>query len=174
MMLTKYTKTFKIEAVKKVMSRNPGTSINAIARSLGVKITTLHGWVNRMDSKALKEEHPTSGVLVQKNPYSWSESERFEAILETARLSQEEISEYCRKKGIFPHHIEQWKAEFIKPKSHSNENAQIKELKKEVGRLNYELNRKEKALAEAAALLVLKKKAQQWWQNNSEAGYFPN
>lgn len=171
-MLTKYTKTFKIEAVKKAMSRSPGTSISAVARLLGVKDTTLYGWVKRMDSKALREDPPTSGGSVQKNPYSWSDSEKFEAILETARLPQEEVSEYCRKKGIFPHHIDQWKAEFIKPRPQFDGNAQIKELKKEVGRLNSELNRKEKALAEAAALLVLKKKAQEWWEDN-EGGYFP-
>lgn len=167
-MLKKYTKRFKIEAVKKVASRNTDTSINAIARSLDVKISTLHGWIKAMDNKVLKEASPTSGGAFEKTPYQWSSAERLEAILETAQLSQERVNEYCRKRGIFPHHIDQWKAEFIKPKTRSDNTAQIKKLKKEVNRLNSELTRKEKALAEAAALLMLKKKAQELWGDSKD------
>lgn len=169
---TTYTKTFKIEAVKKAMSRGPGISICAIARSLGLKITTLHGWIKAMDSKILREDSPTSGGVGEKIPYNWSAPERLQAIVDTGQLSVEEVSEYCRKKGIFPHHIEQWKADFIKPKTNPDNDNHLKALKKEVNRLNSELNRKEKALAEAAALLILKKKAQALW-GDSEGGYFP-
>ncbi|NGX43966.1 MAG: hypothetical protein K1060chlam3_00124 [Candidatus Anoxychlamydiales bacterium] len=38
-MQTKHSKSFKIEAVKKVLLRDRKTSINATARSLGVKIS---------------------------------------------------------------------------------------------------------------------------------------
>lgn len=157
-MQTKYTKTFKIEAVKKVMSRGPEISICAIARSLDVKISTLHGWIKNMNDRVLREDTPTSGGFAEKIPYNWSASERLQAVVDTGQLSPEAISEYCRKKGIFPHHIEQWKLDFIKPNTHLDHGQHLKELKKEVNRLNNELNRKEKALAEAAALLILKKK----------------
>ena len=171
-MQTKYTNTFKIEIVKKVMLRSNDTSISAIARSFGLKINTLYGWVKAMGNKVLREDPPTSGGSVEKKPYHWSSAERLEAIVDTGRLSSEGIGEYCRKKGIFPHHIEQWKAEFLKPKTNLDNEKHLKNLRQEVHRLNNELNRKEKALAEAAALLILKKKAQALW-GDSEDVYLP-
>lgn len=166
-MKTKYSKAFKIEAVRKVMSRSSDTSISAVARYLDLKVKTLHGWVKAMENKELRDT-PTSGGSGEKNPYNWSAAERLQSIIDTAQLSPEAISEYCRKKGIFPHHIEQWKSEFIKPKANQENDTNLRELKKEVKRLNSELNRKEKALAEAAALLMLKKKAQELWGNNED------
>ena len=50
-MQTKYSKRFKIEAVKKVLLREPGTSISSAARSLDIKISTLHGWIKSMENK---------------------------------------------------------------------------------------------------------------------------
>lgn len=57
-------------------------------------------------------------------------------VLETANLTEIEFSEYCREKGIYLEQVKEWKEKVEK-----------------------ELVRKEKALAEAAALLVLRKKA---------------
>jgi transposase-like protein len=159
---TRYSKTFKIEAVKKVLSRTSETSISAIAKSLGVANTTLHGWIKAMENKDLRDTSTCGG---EKSPHEWSAIERLQAIIDTGQMTPDAISEYCRKKGIFPHHIEQWKADFVKPKQ-VKDSEDLKSLKKEINKLTHELNRKEKALAEAAALLVLKKKAQEFWGNN--------
>lgn len=169
-MQTRYSTAFKIEAVRKVLSRRHGTPIIAIARSLGLKNTTLHTWVTAMENKDLRES-PTSGGAGEKTPYNWSSKERFEAILESSYLSKEDLAEYCRKKGIFPHHLETWKKEFIessdKERRREN-NSETKKLKHENKKLEVELQRKDKALAEAAALLILKKKAQDYWGINEE------
>jgi len=163
-MLTKYSKEFKMEAVKKVLTRKKDTSISSMARSLGIKISTIHGWIKAMETKYLIEEGPTSGGLIKKSPLQWSVKERFDSIIEASKLSQEELSEYCRKKGIFPHHLENWKSQFIESfgKGRSDD-SETKKLKNELKNLSFELRRKEKALAEAAALLVLKKKATDLW-----------
>jgi transposase len=169
-MLTKYSKQFKIEAVKKVLLRGQDRSISSIACSLGIKISTLYGWIKVMKNKDLTEDTPTSGGTIQKSPYHWSVKERFDSILESSKLSQEELSEYCRKKGIFPHHLEKWKVEFVESfgKGQSND-SETKKLKNEIKNLSFELKRKEKALAEAAALLVLKKKASDLWELAEDA-----
>lgn len=49
-----------------------------------------------------------------------------------------------------------------------NERAQSKEDKKRIRQLEKDLQRKEKALAEAAALLILRKKAQAIWGDKEE------
>ena len=56
--VTKYSKQFKIEAVKKVLSRRYGASITSVAGSLDVKISTLHGWIKAMKRKELIEDAP--------------------------------------------------------------------------------------------------------------------
>ena len=59
-MQTTYSKSFKIEAVKKVLSRAYGTPVNEIAKSLGIANTTLHGLLKAMKNKHLQDT-PTSG-----------------------------------------------------------------------------------------------------------------
>lgn len=164
-MQTIYSKTFKIEAVKKVLSRTPGTPVTAIARSLGVSNSTLHGWIEAMKNKELRES-PASGGLSEKILCRWTAEEKFKAIIDTSTMSSEQRSEYCREQGIFPHHLEKWKADFIDSANRKAPKADhaTKQLKNEIKNLNVELRRKEKALAEAAALLILKKKAEILWK----------
>lgn len=133
-------------------------------------VSTLHGWVKAMKNRELKES-PRAGGFDEKKTCQWTPQERFEVILGSVDLSQEELSEYCRKKGIFPHHLETWKKEFIENSSmdkSSIKNSETRILKEENKRLSRELDRKNKALAEAAALLVLKKKAQDYWDSKEE------
>lgn len=169
-MQTTYTKTFKIEAVKKVLSRASNTPLVDIARSLDIPKSTLYGWVQAMKNKDLKEPL-TSGGFFEKKSCQWTPQERFDAIMEAVELSQEKLSEYCREKGIFPHHLEIWKKDFIEgtiSKKSPEKNSENKALKEEVKKLSKELRRKEKALAEAAALLMLKKKAEDYWGSKEE------
>jgi transposase-like protein len=50
-MQIRYTKKFKIEAVRKVLLRKKGTPKTLIARLLGVNNPTLHGWVKSVKTK---------------------------------------------------------------------------------------------------------------------------
>ena len=97
---------------------------------------------------------------------TWSAERKFQAVLETAPLSEAEKNEYCRKHGIYQEQLEGWKKACISGCRKSPDQAFIKktkqkeqELQRKAKALEKELTRKEKALAEAAALLVLKKKS---------------
>jgi len=83
-------------------------------------------------------------------------------LLESHGLDEQALNALCREKGVFRHHLKQWQAAFIAGGSGVNR-AELRELKDTNKTLKRELNRKEKALAEAAALLVLKKKYQALW-----------
>lgn len=169
-MKTKYSNTFKIEAVKKVLLRSGGTSKNEIASSLGIANSTLHGWVKAVENKDLSES-PSGGGFDEKKPCQWTSREKLEIIISTTNLSHEQLSEYCRKKGIFPHHLKAWKQDFIDGSTTQNLSKQKKEtkaLKEENKRLTKELRRKDRALAETAALLVLKKKVEDYWGLDEE------
>jgi hypothetical protein len=92
-----------------------------------------------------------------------SKEDKLSIIIETASLSEVELGEYCRRKGLYPEQIAGWKKTFIQSESTTTSKAdreQLRRQSKTIKALQSELNRKEKALAEAAALLVLEKKLQ--------------
>ena len=107
-----------------------------------------------------------------KNPDQWTPENQLAVIIETAALNEAEMAEYCRKKGLFAEQIQQWKAAFIsgvsaKPVASSEQRKALtveqKKDKQTIKKLEHELRRKDKALAETAALLVLTKKAREIW-----------
>ena len=107
----------------------------------------------------------------EKRPQDWSLEERLNMVIACGSLDDEAISELCRKKGIYPHHVNQWKSDFASGKTSNTEvkkQTDSKILKNENKALKKELNRKEKALAETAALLVLQKKVNEIWGSDDE------
>jgi hypothetical protein len=170
-METNYTRIFKREAVKKFHMRSKGQTLANIADSLKIPRSTLHGWIKKMDQGDLNSSSPSGGGGNEKSPYQWSFEERLNVLIGSNSLSGEDLGAYCREKGIFPHHLEAWKKEFIgleKVGSCKDNRGEVKQLKGEIKGLQVELRRKEKALAEAAALLVLKKKVQKLWEEDEE------
>lgn len=94
-------------------------------------------------------------------------------VIETATLSEIEQVEYCRLKGLYPQQIKFWKAACLTGQQNAwvqqqVERDQAKADKQRIRQLERELDRKEKALAEAAALLVLRKKLNAYWGDDSE------
>ena len=105
--------------------------------------------------------------LRMKEPIETSPAWQFKVILETASMSPEEVSAYCRKKGIHKSDIEVWKQEMLDNLDSRNKKTlerENKHLKVELRELKQELACKDKALAESAALLLLKKKARVIWE----------
>lgn len=94
-------------------------------------------------------------------------------VLETAALNAAELAEYCRRKGLFAEQIATWRAACMSanasaPPQSRGQQTQSKEDKKRIRQLEKDLQRKEKALAEAAALLILRKKAQAIWGDKED------
>jgi len=132
-----------------------------IATDAGIGLSTLRAW--------LKKHRENGNIQLnnkEKRPQDWTTEERIEALIETGSMSDEERVAWCREKGIFIHHLKQWKKDAIAttpPKPTKGKTNETQLLKKEIAGLKKELSRKEKALAETAALLVLKKKADSIW-----------
>lgn len=76
-----------------------------------------------------------------KNSEQWSAEARFAAIVETATFSEAEIAEYCRKKGLYPEQLIQWKQGFIQTENPADK-AALKQSQKENKALKKELVRK--------------------------------
>ncbi len=120
-------------------------------------------------SQATTSLTTTGGKL----PEHWPAEAKLAVVIETASLSEVELSRYCREKGLYPEQAKAWKQACLDGQRSAllqaqNEREQTKADKKRIRELERELNRKEKALAEAAALLVLRKKLNALWGDNGD------
>lgn len=162
--MLKYTQEFKVQCVEKSFSKKGKESQKELATNLGIGLSTLNRWINLAKTNKLE----TSGNIMstEKSPQDWNKSDRLDAILHCHAMNESQVSTYCREKGLYPHHINEWKLEFLSDNtlSPSHSKKEAKKLKQEVKRLQKELNRKDRALSETAALLVLSKKCQAIWE----------
>ncbi len=156
-MPTKYSEEFKASIIAKLLPPNNARVLD-VAKETGIPKDTLYTWRTKyrhVQGSTVAGQGQQSGAL--------RSEEKFSILLETASLNELELGEYCRRKGLYPEQIANWKKTFIQdssPEASKAERAQLQEQTKTIKQLQSELRRKDKALAEAAALLVLGKKAQ--------------
>ena len=169
-----FSDEFKHQAVQKVLSRSRGVTIEDIATSLGVSVSTINRWKLSFQRSTL----PKSDLKImatqqtEKRPEDWTKEQRFNAIVACHALSEEQINAYCRSQGIYLHHIEQWKLEFLGGHNTTDSvqsQQKVRQLAQQNQKLKRDLTRKDKALAETAALLVLQKKVQDIWSEDEDS-----
>ena len=164
--MTRYSSVRKQAVIRKVLGPNP-IPIAKLVKEEGISDATLYTW--RKQAKAEGQFVPGN----DKNPDKWSAEARFACIVETATLTESELSQYCRERGLYPEQLYQWKQAFIlgqqtQKQSQRSEQQQTKADHKKIKQLEKELRRKDKALAETAALLVLQKKLNALWEESEE------
>jgi transposase-like protein len=136
--------------------------LSELAREEGISEPTLYNW---------RKEARSQGRLLpdaEREPEGWSSRDKFAAVLETAALNEAELAEYCRKRGLYPEQVRVWREACEQANDWDrSQNRRLREAqqceRKRRKQVERELERKEKALAEAAALLVLRKKAVAIW-----------
>lgn len=143
-----------------------GLSLRQFAEQEGLSPSTLYGW---------KKKYTVKGSSLPHTPSSdWSAEQIFAIVLETSPLSEADLSEYCREKGLYPEQVKEWKQACISGNKtdiqRRKEQAQERKVdKKRIKELERELKRKDAALAETAALLVLRKKLNAYWGEDEES-----
>lgn len=155
------------EAVFKKMMPPHNRSVAQLAVEEGISEATLYNWRKQARLKGILMPDGDAG------PEGWNARDKFAAVIESASLNEQEIAEYCRRKGIYPHQLDQWR-KACEDANDWNRQANIKlkseqrTNRKRIKGLEKELHRKEKALAEAAVLLVLQKKVQAIWGESED------
>lgn len=157
-----YSAELKDSVIKKMLPPM-NRSVPELAQETGIPKDTLYSW--RVQYRR------ANGLAVaanDKTPAHWRGEEKFAVVVETAPLSEVELSEYCRKKGLYPEQVGAWREACLRANDTAvvpskAERAKSQAQTKRIEQLETELRRKEKALAEAAALLVLQKKIQALW-----------
>lgn len=85
-----YSKEFKESILKRLVPPD-AEKMPALSKETGIPLSTLYTWRNR-----LRKDNPTSN----KKSTNWSSSDKFQAVLETASLSEHETAKYCREKAL--------------------------------------------------------------------------
>lgn len=158
------------DAVRLRMSPPNRESVSEIARDTGISTPTLYRW---------RSQWQKQGLLVpatSRPPEQWSAADKLAAVIQSTGLSGPELGSFCRGRGLYPKQVARWRqaAEDANgsntPSMADQRELQRKyqEMVRQNKKLERELQKKEKALTEAATLLMLSKKFSQIFQPEEE------
>ena len=155
----KFSEEQKRMWVKKFLSRG-SKSIDVFCRESALSSTAVYKWV------AIYGKTDDMKPLTR-TPQNWTPEEKFKAVMAFDSLPVEEQGAFLRREGVHADHIEMWREKMQKslaPES-LDKRSERGELIYKIQALEKDLQRKEKALAEAAAIIILKKKVDLIWGN---------
>lgn len=161
--MARYSPELKEQIVRKMMPPN-SQSVAAISQETGISAPTLYAW---------KKQFRAKGHIVPSRPSNadhWDAKAKLAAVIQTASLNETERAAWCREHGLYVEQLEAWQQAFesMDVSDSPASKADLAAARKHNRRLEKELRRKEKALAEAAALLTLSKKAQAIWGTDED------
>lgn len=160
--MTKYSAELKEQMVRKLMPPS-NRSVAAVSRETGISAPSLYAW---------KKQFRDQGQLVPKKPGppdQWDSKAKLAALIHTAVMNEAERSTYCREHGLYVEQLDAWKTAFeAMGDTPPVDRAELARERQKSRSLERELQRKEKALAEAAALLTLSKKARAIWGTDAD------
>ena len=161
-----YSPELKEALLRRMLPPN-NESITKISREEGISEQTLRNW--RDKARADGTAAPGTDAV----PDDWNTQDKFLIVVETASMSEAELAEYARKKGLYVEQIKAWRDACMNAnggvaKQAAELSKKLKESERANRQLQKELERKEKALVETAALLVLRKKADAIWGDPEE------
>ncbi len=97
--MKQYSKELKESIIARMLTPN-NVSVPELVRETGIPRDTLYSWRSEARKGRISVESNIHGEL--------SSDEKFNIVLETASLNEAELSEYCRRKGLFLQQIKAW------------------------------------------------------------------
>ena len=138
-----YSVAFKQKMVQRLTGKDALSALQ-LARETGVRQQNLSRWLTAARSLPL--------VATDKpNVREWTVEEKVRVLADASNLTGEELTAHLEREGVKLAEFEQWRLALEEGGRASTA------ITKRIRKLERELARKEKALAETAALLVLKK-----------------
>lgn len=101
--MPRYSAERKAAVLKKLLPPH-NHSVASVATEEGISDATLYSWLKQCREKGV----PVPGYTQSDN--EWSPDAKLAVVIETATMSETELSAYCREKGLYPEQIQQWKA----------------------------------------------------------------
>lgn len=167
-----YSEGFRKRMVERLVGPH-AMSATALSAEVGIPQSTLSRWLREAGTVRRTMSPPDddkTDLPPTKRPQDWTAEEKWALVLEAAAVPQAELGAFLRRKGIHEAQLAEWReaamAGLQRPSRSERKAANLEKAK--IQKLERELQRKDKALAEAAALLVLKKKVQAIWGDEDD------
>ena len=149
-----YSVAFKQKMIQRLTGKH-AVSASRLARQTSVRQQNLSRWLAEARSLPFVA---TDNPIVRE----WAVKQKARVLAEALTLTAKELTAYLEREGVTFADFEQWRLALEEGGRASS--ATTKRIRK----LERELARKEKALAETAALLVLKKTVESIYQDEDE------
>lgn len=165
-----YPHSFRVQMVRRMVGPDSVTATDISREPNSPSQSVLSQWLR--EARALGISQYFQGFPVT-SP-SPSSQEQLAILLQAAALSGEQLGAFLRQRGLTQDTLALWQRQLsdslAQPKHRPESRAQRLKVKK----LEKEIARKDKALAEAAALLLLQKKVQQIWGDEAPSTTSPH
>ncbi len=163
-----YPDTFKRRMVSR-LSGAGAMSATALSQDVGVSQGTLSRWLREAGSIEAMSKNKSNSA--HQSPREWSIEKKIRVVYEAMLLSDDELGEFLRREGLHEVQLHEMRQAVEEALSGGKKRAAKKSRidAKKIKKLERELIRKEKALAEVTALLVLKKKLDAYYLGDEES-----
>lgn len=163
-MSSNYTEGFKKNAVEALLKPNSG-GLRKTSRKFNIPDSTLFGWKKKY---AKIDDMKQSNKKLSKD---WPPEQKLEALLKTASMNEEELGAYLRSNGLHSSDIDTFKLDALagfKSVGRPKLDPEVNGLRKDIKKLEKDIVRKDKALAEYSARVILLKKSHEIWGTPEE------
>ena len=77
-------------------------SVAQVAIEEKMSPATIYNWrkKSRIDGSVMPNKNDT--------PEGWSAQDKFQTVLQTSSLSQNQLAQYCQEQGIYPEQLQRW------------------------------------------------------------------
>ncbi|WP_409526018.1 IS3 family transposase [Nitrincola sp. MINF-07-Sa-05] len=166
--MPRYSDERKAAVLKKLLPP-VSRSVTSVSSEEGISDVTLYSWLKQCRQKGV----PVPGD--RNIADDWPPESKLAVVIETASLSEAELSHYCREKGLYVEQVQRWKAACLQGASQQKGQDQVlqkqqRQDKKTIKRLQAEVRRKDRVLAETTSLLVLSKKLEALYGTDGQRG----
>ncbi len=151
-----HSERFKARIVGKMVGPT-AMSANALSAEVGLSQTTLSRWLReaRTVPAMPKKSREGSKEASRGQSRDWSAEEKFRVVVESRNLTDGALGAFLRKEGLHEAQLEEWAEVMFSSLAPAKKSKKASTDTKRIKKLERELRRKEKALAEAATLLIL-------------------
>ena len=167
-----YSEKFRARVVQQLLAPN-GKTASELARELGLAQSTLSRWRRRATTRSVRRTMTTQEPPT-KSSSEWSPQEKLSFLAEAMACDEKRLGALLRRRGVHQATYEQWRQAALVGLTGAETTVKLsrkerREEQRRMRKLERELRRKDKALAETAALLVLQKKLPSLWGVEDES-----
>jgi len=163
-----YPDAFKRRMVSRLTGADAQSAMS-LARDVGVSQGTLSRWLREAGSIEGMSKNKSNPA--QQSPREWSIEKKIRVVYEAMSVSDDELGEFLRREGLHEVQLQEMR-QAVEEALGGGKKKALKKSRidaKKIKKLERELVRKEKALAEVTALLVLKKKLNAYYLGDGES-----